>query len=296
MQKDCTFVKILFDMSFYPSSLFRSGYFFAFIIMCTACEPPVDQAYSSPSTACPCNSQTYLEAASLFTQVSSEYKALCLQAYRQATEHLPELAAASEQAAVVLDLDETVLENSPYTAWQVMSGEPYSPATWDQWVQLASAEAVPGAAAFLRFADSLGLRIFYISNREESQLEATITNMRALKLPQVEPSQFYLKSHTSDKSERRRAVIDAGYDIVMLIGDNLGDFHNGYDKPATNDERDRQVEADRSKIGREYIVLPNTLYGTWEGAIYGFDRSLSDAERCMLRSEALRPAPITGAE
>lgn len=259
---------------------------FAFLIFAlSACT--LETAEEAPESACACNSQTHLTAGVLFTQHSGEYKALCYQAYASAKMQLPEAVAGVEKPAVVLDLDETVLDNSPYTAWQILNDRPYTPETWDDWVNLAEAEEVPGASDFLRFADSLGVRLMYISNRDTSQLAPTIANMESLGLPQLTPDHFMLKSNTSDKTARREAVRESGYEIVMLVGDNLGDFTGGYDKPATNDERNRLADRHSDRFGSKYIVLPNTLYGTWEGALYNYDRDISDEERCRLRNAAL---------
>jgi len=258
------------------------------LLLCSlsACTPqPTDEAANS---ACDCNTQTHLTAAVLFTQQSGEYKALCYQAFASAKMQLPGAIAGVDKPAVVLDLDETVLENSPYTAWQIQNDQPFSPETWDDWVNLAEAEEVPGVSDFLRFADSLGVHLMYISNRDTSQLAPTIANMEKLGLPQLNAEHFMLKSITSDKTERREAVEAGGYEIIMLIGDNLGDFRGEYDKPATNDERNRLAAEHNEHFGRKYIVLPNTLYGTWEGALYDYNRDIGDEERCRLRNAALR--------
>lgn len=260
------------------------------LMLLTACQlaPP-----EPAPTACDCNSQTYLEGGTLFTQASAEYRALCVQAYRLAANRVERNSdGATAPLAVVLDLDETVLDNSPYTAWQVVTGNPYTPDTWTQWVSQASAEAVPGAAEFLHRADELGVALFYISNRDTSHLEATMQNMRDLGLPQVSADHFLLKTHTSDKTERRDSVRAMGYEITLLVGDNLGDFEGQYDKPATNAARREAAEAQSALFGEKYIVLPNALYGTWEGALYGYDRSLSDEDRCALRAQAMRPASL----
>lgn len=267
-----------FGKAFWPFALF------AFYL--SACTPqPADEALES---ACACNSQTHLTAAVLFTQHSGEYTALCYQAYASAKMQLPGAIAGVNKPAVVLDLDETVLDNSPYTAWQIRNDQPYAPETWDDWVNLAEAEEVPGAGSFLHFADSLGVHLMYISNRDTSQLAPTISNMESLGLPQLGGEHFLLKSTTSDKTERRDAVESSGYEIVMFIGDNLGDFTGEYDKPATNDERKRLAAEHNDRFGRKYIVLPNTLYGTWEGALYNYNRDINNEERCRLRNAALR--------
>lgn len=262
------------------------------VLFIAACAPTQKKSESAPeekSGARVENSQNYLSAASLFVTRSAEYRALCYQAFQTATWQLKVIAAQSPDAelAVVLDLDETVLDNSPYSAWQVSSGQPYSPESWAKWVNLAQAEAVPGASAFLHFADSLGVALFYISNRDSSALTATIANMQNLGLPQLDEDHFYLKTESSGKASRRQAVIDRGYTIALLIGDNLGDFHEQWDKSSTGD-RTTMANAEADRFGQRYIVLPNPIYGSWEGALYNFDRSLSDAQRDSIRSQLLK--------
>lgn len=237
----------------------------------------------------------YLMAATLFVQQSAEYDALCLQAYAAASQRLHEaLGQDPGKPAIVLDLDETVLDNSAYSAWQVTNDQPYSPESWAKWTALADAPAVPGVRKFLAEADTLGVQIFYISNRDTAALEDTMRNMRELGLPQVESDHFYLKTNTSDKSERRAAVEQRGYDILLFIGDNLGDFHERWDKAAPADRSEMTIQF-REKFGRQYIVLPNPIYGSWEGALYDFNWSWSDAQRDSIRRRWLDPAPISAA-
>lgn len=246
-----------------------------------------------PAPGCGCNSQSYLTSAVLFTQTSAEYRALCYQAYALAKVHLAEaMASAGDSLAVVLDLDETVLDNSPYTAWQIVNDQPFTPETWDLWVQKAEARAVYGAVDFLNFADSLGVALFYVSNRDTSHLEPTMANMQALGLPQLMPDHFMLKTSTSDKTDRRKAIISSGYRIVMRVGDNLGDFDGKYDKPASNEHRNAAANDDRALFGSQCIVLPNVMYGTWEGAMYGYDRSLDQEALCKLRTSHLRSVDL----
>lgn len=266
------------------------------VMLFAACQPQNNAVQENASQTQPVaeeNSQDYLMAATLFVQRAAEYQALCYQAYATATFRLQQSFKEVENPAVILDLDETVLDNSPYSGWQVMNNQPYSADTWAKWTDLAAAGEVPGAGAFLRFADSLGVTMFYVSNRDTAALEPTIRNMSDLNMPQLDHKHFLLMTNTSGKKERRQEVKDRGYNVVMLIGDNLGDFHEKWDKQEDN-TRGVITENDRKKFGLEYIVLPNPIYGTWEGDIYEFNRSLNDAQRDSIRREVLKVAPIGG--
>lgn len=258
----------------------------------TACETPTEKREVIVAKSPAPKVQEYLMASTLFVQHSAEYQALCLQAYNVASDRL--LKAVSDGAkkpAVVLDIDETILDNSAYSAWQVATDNPYSTETWALWTDLAAAPEVPGATAFLNLADSLGVALFYVSNRDTSALLPTIKNMADLGMPQLTQSQFYLKTTTSGKAERRKAIEEQGYNVVLFVGDNLGDFHESWDKESVAKRAELTV-ADQQEFGTKYIVLPNPIYGTWEGALYDFDRSWSDAQRDSLRRSWLNPAAI----
>lgn len=271
-------------------SIFASVLFFA-----SACEAPAVKEAPEAKMPAP-KVQEYLMASTLFVQQSAEYQALCMQAYNVASSRLLEAVTAGvESPAVILDIDETVLDNSAYSAWQVASDNPYSSETWALWTDLAAAPEVPGATAFLNLADSLGVALFYVSNRDTSALLPTIKNMADLGMPQLAQSQFYLKTNTSGKAERRKKIEDMGYEVLLFVGDNLGDFHESWDKESVA-KREELTVAAQPEFGRKYIVLPNPIYGTWEGALYDFDRSLSNAQRDSLRRDWLKPAAIKNIE
>lgn len=262
------------------------------VIVLAGCQPKFEQNVQVTEEAL-IPTQEYLMAATLYVQHAAEYRALCYQAFEIAEWRLQEAIAKNpENSAVVLDLDETVLDNSAYSAWQVANDQPYSPESWELWTDMASAPEVPGAGDFLRMADSLGVSIFYISNRDTSALEPTMKNMMGLNLPQVEPDHFYLKSNTSDKSARRVAVEEKGYEIVLFIGDNLGDFHERWDKQSV-ETRAELADQFEEQFGEKYVVLPNPIYGTWEGAFYNYDWGLSDEQRDSTRHSMLEAAKIT---
>lgn len=225
---------------------------------------------------------------SAWIQRSAEYKALCHQAYNIAGERL-DLALANRKAsrplAIITDIDETIVDNTPNAVHQALRGQDYTDASWDVWCDRAEALPLAGARDFFTRADKAGVKIFYVSNRNEINRNGTIKNLRRLGFPQAEDSQLLLRTSTSDKTARRNQVLEQ-YDIVLLLGDNLGDFDHIFD---SSDEaiRDEATDRLRSEFGRKFIVLPNPNYGTWEKAMNGGYPSLEVKDkklRTMLRT------------
>lgn len=238
-------------------------------------------------------SQEHIVNATLFTQQAAEYRALCYQAYNLASMKLVEaLKENPTNPAVLLDLDETVLDNSPYFGWQIKQDKPFTPATWSQWVAKGEADAIPGVTDFLHLADSLDVSLFYVSNRDTSGLMPTMKNMQVLGMPQTEKDHYLLKSTTSDKSERRQAILDKGHTILLFIGDNLGDYQSIWDKPTPNDKRKSLVDEHHLEMGNNFIVLPNALYGTWLASVYNFDYNQSDSLLYKERIEVISAATL----
>lgn len=206
---------------------------------------------------------------SAWIQRSAEYQALCLQSYNLAKLRLDEALArkGSRPLAVITDIDETILDNSPNSVHQALKGEDYTDKSWDEWCDRAEAIALAGALDFFRYADKQGVQIYYISNRSERNRRGTVQNLQRLGFPQVSDEHFMFRSTTSDKTARR-SIVAQSYDIVLLLGDNLGDFEHIFD---SSNERERMqgFEQWRSDFGRRFIVLPNPNYGTWEKAMNG---------------------------
>lgn len=206
---------------------------------------------------------------SAWIQRSVEYKALCEQSYSLAKLRLDEAIRnkGSKPLAIVTDIDETILDNTPNSVHQALRGEDYTDKSWDEWCDRAEAIPMEGALEFFRYADKQGVRIFYISNRNERNRIGTIKNLRAYHFPQAVDEQLLLRTTTSDKTARR-AQVSSQYDIVLLLGDNLGDFDHVFDS-AHEDERLQGFKTWRESFGKRFIVLPNPNYGTWEKAMNG---------------------------
>jgi 5'-nucleotidase (lipoprotein e(P4) family) len=234
------------------------------LIMLAACCPVRKGTAPSEETISPPETQDQLILATLWYQQSAEMKALYYQCFRNAENALSENLAWADKtrpAAVVLDIDETVLDNSPYQAWQVLENKPFTDQDWTRWVNLAQAEPLPGALEFTRYADSLGVEVFYVSNRKATEMNPTITNLAACGFPDADTTHLLLKQGSSSKIDRR-ALIEKDYEILLLIGDNLADHSGAYEKRGP-DLGFAAVEADNELFGTRYIILPNPMYGNW---------------------------------
>lgn len=201
-----------------------------------------------------------------FQQQSAEIRALQLQAYNIATERL---AAAVKTApdpaklAVVTDLDETVLDNTPLLARDLMDCHTYDAwDTWLPWERDGTPVLIPGAKEFLDYADSLGVAIRYISDRADEQKDHTLATLSELGLPQVSPETVLL---LGPPKVERRDIVSADHQIVLLLGDTLHDFDGRFRKTPLEDQK-ATVAEEAKKWGTEWIVFPNAAYGTWSEA------------------------------
>lgn len=225
----------------------------------------------------------------LWFQRSAEMRALYYQAFNLARLRLDEDRRnnkSERKRAVVVDIDETLLDNSPHMGKLIKNNEVF-PYAWTEWVNRAEAEPLPGALEFLTYAVSIGYDVFYVSNRSaKTETDGTAENLRKKGFPQVLSAHIMLKGEQSSKEERRR-TIEKTHEIVLLIGDNLNDLANVFEKKSVSD-RSEEVDGARNKFGTKFIMLPNPMYGDWESAIYEYRRGLSDKEKAELRDSALK--------
>lgn len=236
----------------------------------------------------------------LWMQRSAEYKAACLQAYHLAEMQLQAAltdknwTAALEQygdytnlpSAVIVDVDETVLDNSPYEARLIREVKNYSSESWEDWCNEARAEAVPGALEFCKSADEQGITVFYVTNRREKLRNVTRKNLEKLGFPLEENIETVLARLESSDKGSRRSIISEDYRILLLIGDNLGDFASGFTHAPMN-TRDSLLTAYHDNFGKKWIVLPNPIYGDWEGALYNYNYNLSDVQKLHIKKDVL---------
>jgi 5'-nucleotidase (lipoprotein e(P4) family) len=237
----------------------------------------------------------YQVAAILFMQKAGEYRALAYQAFNLARmqldadfekKNLKKLPKAERKRAraVVVDVDETVLDNSPHQGFIVTNSLPFSSETWTRWVNQRKAKAIPGAAEFLTYANQKGVKVFYVTNRDEIHKQATIDNLKQTGFPDASDETVMVRATESGKEARRQKIMEK-HRIVLLIGDNLNDLSNVFERKSVAD-RFAEVDKTREMFGRKFIVLPNAMYGDWESAIYNYGR-VSDAEKKKIRAAAL---------
>ena len=229
----------------------------------------------------------YLVGATLWFQKSAEMRAVYYQSYRYAELALENQLNKLEdktKTAVVLDIDETVLDNSPYEGMLIQKSLTYSPATWKEWTNLAKAKALPGVVEFTRYAKSKGVEVFYVSNRSIDEREATIKNMINEKLPDADERHIFLKTDESSKMPRYE-IIAKEYNILLFVGDNLRDFDENFANRHEN-YGFALVDSLKNQFGEKYIILPNPVYGEWEKAIYQ-GKSPNAKESNRLRKQAI---------
>ena len=235
----------------------------------------------------------YQEGAILWTQTSGEARALAYQAFNLARMMLDRDLQANRRGrmrrAIVVDADETVLDNSRYQATLQKNRQNYDARTWTEWVKRAEEEAIPGAVEFLRYAASRGVRVFYITNRNLAEKEATAANLKKLGFPDVSDQTLLVRTDTKTSSkEARRQGVSAKHRIVLLMGDNLNDFAEIFDQSKTVADRVAAVERNKSQFGKRFIVLPNVMYGDWESAVYDYNFRLTEEEKAAKRKSHLR--------
>ena len=230
--------------------------------------------------------------AALWTQTSAEYAANTLQAYQLAAANLdraladPHWTAALEQQgdyaelppAIMLDLDQTVLDTSSYNARIILEYGSHARQHFADWCRESVAPAIPGVKDFVDHAVVRGVAVIYISARREALRDCTSRNLRALGLPLPDQQHLLLNDGTPATSKTQQRDLTAEqYRLLLLVGDNLNDFVSG--SKTDFDTRRALVDENARRWGREWIILPNPMYGNWEASLYDYEYSLPRDER-----------------
>jgi 5'-nucleotidase (lipoprotein e(P4) family) len=247
--------------------------------------------------------------ATAWSQTAIEHDLIYVQTYRDAQSRL--LAAMKDRQwdalpkddrttpfkdlkpAVILDIDETVLDNSPYQARVIRSGGEYNEADWAAWCKEQKARALPGVVEFTQFAAKHGIAVIYVSNRAKDLDDATLANLRQVGVPVSGPQSFlglgtFVEGCEQVGTEKgcRRQLIGQHYRVLMQFGDQIGDFVTVLANNAAG--REKAMAPYMPWIGTRWFVLPNATYGSWEPALFNNDWSAPREQRRQQKLDALR--------
>ena len=237
----------------------------------------------------------------LYSQTSGEIKATFVQTYNSAGDLLDiaiedkDWDAVLESAgklgrtpAIILDVDETVLDNTPFNARSIMDNTSY-PEGWDKWIYEEKATLIPGVKNFLINAQKKGVKIFYVTNRRTVYEEATKNNIKKLGLPFDDDVDVLLtrgENGWGSSKASRRSYVSENYRVIMLFGDNLNDFFDLPDK-ANYVTRKDSVLTHENMWGTKWFMLSNPVYGNWEQSLYGFEL-LDEESKTKAKLENIR--------
>lgn len=272
---------------------------------------PVAATATTPQETAPSIAANDNLNAVAWTQTAVEHDLIYRQTYRDARERLdqaladPEWDALSREdraaasvkgikPAVILDVDETALDNSPYQARLVIDGNSFDEFTWAQWCREKSARALPGAIDFAREAERRGITVFYLSNRAADLNDVTLANLASVGFPIKAGENVFLglgtfvKDCEQNGSEKgcRRQLVARNYRVLMQFGDQIGDFVDVLAN--TVQGREAAVAPYLDWIGQRWFVLPNPTYGSWEPALFNNSWVQPTDVRRQAKRDALR--------
>ncbi|MCH8327726.1 MAG: acid phosphatase [Candidatus Marinimicrobia bacterium] len=217
----------------------------------------------------------------LWMQQSAEYWSITTQTYRAARQQLDRAlgdrkwTAALEQSgdygqlppAVILDVDDTVLESTTYTAQRLLAGDNYTYDTWKVYIEEHGSRPIPGALEFCLYAASKGVSIFYVTNNREELTRPIAAALRSHGFPVADDDSNVLTRTAERDKSARRELVAAGHRVLLLLGDDGNDFAPDLGN-GTRDERAAAARKHADRWGRSWFVLPNPMYGSWQSALY----------------------------
>ena len=222
-------------------------------------------------------------------QQSGEYRALAYQAFNTAKMVYDQTTVpAGKKRAVVADLDETLIDNSKEGAYRAVKHMTFDSKVWTEWCEAKQTDAIPGAVEFANYVNSHNGTMFFVSNRKTgAEYQPTVDNLKALGFKNVTDETMLLKDKGSNKTERFQKIRDMGYEIVMYLGDNMDDFTGDvYGKQ--NADRRAFADSNKNDFGVKYIVLPNPIYGGFEGGLGQDYFKKTPEEQVKIRKDNLK--------
>ncbi|MEJ8547419.1 5'-nucleotidase, lipoprotein e(P4) family [Brevibacillus borstelensis] len=252
----------------------------------TAAESPKQSAGASVVSKNPLVEQ---KVAGTLWLKSAEGRALSYQTFNLAKMMFDKALAENEtkeKLAVIVDIDDTIIDTSGYTV-DIILGAEASGEAWRKWVQSNVATPLPGAVEFLNYVVEKGGDVYYVTNRLPDIKEATVKSLAHLGFPQAEYSHLFIREQgMASSKESRRQEVAKDHKIVLLMGDNLEDFSDLF-APVSVKAREEAVHKAKDLFGTKFIVLPNPMYGDWEKAIIESKKDLTAEQVKQMKKKTL---------
>ena len=283
--------------------------FISFSFICVGCAtaPAGNAKDIGPSVADNARKESYVNG--IIYQLSAEVKGLQMQAYKLARirleDRLQEQAQGkySKPLAIVTDLDETILSDTMYLADAVQRPESWDNGPFDKYyyagLSSVACKAIPGAVDFFNYPSSKGIEIFYITNRDPDKGELTVKQLQYLGFPNADKDhiQVKLQDGSSNKTQRRNNVLK-DHDVIMYLGDNIGDFTGDFKTDLGPVKRtELALQAPYTDFwGDKWIVFPNATYGNYVSAVWYGDKKADAAKRVEYIKQLFDSVKFTNTE
>ncbi len=298
-------------------------FFVCLLAWMTGCDVPVTNIRPVGTAAAATANRSAHEDldAALWMQTSAEYAAIAEMVYDSAGQHVERVLRQSSwsalpsqrdpgsangkprPAAVILDVDETVLDNSAFQVQLIQQGGEYNKTSWLAFCDQSESTAIPGAKRFIDRCRAADVSVYFVTNRDATSKSSTCRNLTALELlPEGDEQHVLCKGEqpdwTSDKESRRRFITET-HRILALLGDDLNDFVFVGTKPTASERLQLSVEHNQM-WGHGWFMLPNANYGGWERALYEWNDGLPRSEKLRHKRKNLRGpisnVPVRGAD
>jgi acid phosphatase len=279
------------------------------LLAACATTPAIPTDTIATSTTPPCRPSDATINATLWEQTSAEYVAITREVYGTAQRNLDAAIAdpswsalaspappAGAKPAIILDVDETVLDTSSNQGDQIKSGTGYNAERWHLFTLSGKEVPIDAARDFLNEADRRGVAVFYVTNRVANEEDALRKWLHEHHYPLAsDHDNLLMRSERpewepSDKTPRRNFV-GSQYRVIMLIGDDLNDFvpANG----VSLENRASLVRNNAANWGRSWYILPNPTYGSWERSLLGNTTGMSDCDQLEKKKTLVRTSATT---